>query len=84
VAASLGRPARSRLTNHERISDDEKEILWDAIDSDARQLGISSKSSNIDAERELQTRRIREMTRELIGAIITGLAPKLGQLIVSA
>ena len=80
----LGPVARSRLTNHERITDDEKAVLWDAIGSDARQIGFSSKPSNIDAESESQTRRIREMTdRELIGAIITGSAPKLEQRIVS-
>ncbi|MGA9513742.1 MAG: hypothetical protein WBV51_09275, partial [Pseudolabrys sp.] len=59
---ALGPVGRSRLTNHERITDDEKAVLWDAIGSDARQLGFSSKPSNIDAESESQTRRIREMT----------------------
>jgi hypothetical protein len=60
----------SRLTDQQRISDDEEAVLFKAICDDLESSGFSSNSSASDDVRGQQ--RMCEMTdRELIGAILT-------------
>jgi hypothetical protein len=66
----LGPRPRSRLTDHQRISDDEEAVLFEAICADLESSGFSSSSSASDDVRDQQF--MCEMTnRELIGAILT-------------
>jgi hypothetical protein len=66
----LGPSPRSRLTDQQRISDDEEAVLFKAICDDLESSGFSSNSSASDDVRGQQ--RMCEMTdRELIGAILT-------------
>ena len=66
----LGPRPRSRLTDHQRISDDEEAVLFEAICADLELSGFSSSSSASDDVRDQQF--MCEMTnRELIGAILT-------------
>lgn len=64
---------RSWLTNHQRISEEEVAVLFEAIGDDLESSGfISSANSTDDVGGQ---HRIREMTnRELIGAILTSSA----------
>ena len=61
---------RSRLTNQQRLSEGEVDVLFKAICHDLESSGFSSNSSASDDVRGQQ--RMCEMTdRELIGAILT-------------
>lgn len=66
----LGPRPRSRLTNHQRISDDEKRILWEAI----AELELAAlEGGPIEKPDERTRQMLVAMTdRELIGAIICG------------
>ena len=65
----LGARPRSRLTDQQRISDDEEAVLFEAICDDIESSGFSSSSSASDDVRDQQ--RMCEMTdRELIGVIL--------------
>jgi hypothetical protein len=65
----LGPRPRSRLTDHQRISDDEEAVLSKAICHDLESSGFSSSSSASDDVRDQQL--MCEMTdRELIGVIL--------------
>jgi hypothetical protein len=64
----LGPRPRSRLTDHQRISDDEEAVLVEAICRDLKSSGFSSNSS---ASNDVRDQQLNEMTnRELIGAIL--------------
>ena len=65
----LGPSPRSRLTDHQRISDDEEDVLFEAICHDLESSGFSSNSSASDDVRG-QQRMCKMTTRELIGAIL--------------
>ena len=66
----LGPRPRSRLTDQQRISDDEEAVLFEAICDDIKSSGFSSSSSASDDVRGQQ--RMCEMSdRELIGVILT-------------
>ena len=68
--ACSDRCPRSRLTNQQRISEDEVAVLFEAICDDLESSGFSSSSSASDDVRGQQ--RMCEMTnRELIGVILT-------------
>jgi len=59
----------SRLTDHQRISDDEEAVLSKAICDDLESNGFSFNSSTTDDVRDQQ--RMCEMTdRELLGVIL--------------
>jgi hypothetical protein len=65
----FGPRPRSRLTDHQRISDDEEAVLSKAICHDLESSGFSSSSSASDDVRDQQL--MCEMTdRELIGVIL--------------
>jgi hypothetical protein len=65
----LGPRPRSRLTDHQRISDDEEAVLSKAICDDLESSGFSFNSSASDDVRGQQ--RMCEMTdRELLGVIL--------------
>jgi hypothetical protein len=65
----LGPSPRSRLTNQRRISEDEVEVLFEAICHDLESSGFSSSSSASDDVRDQQL--MCEMTdRQLIGVIL--------------
>jgi hypothetical protein len=65
----LGPRPRSRLTDHQRISDDEVAVLSKAICDDIESSGFSSSSSTSDDVRDQQL--MCEMTdRELLGVIL--------------
>ena len=65
----LGPRPRSRLTDHQRISDDEEAVLSKAICDDLESSGFSSSSSTSDDVRDL---RFNQMTdRELLGIMLT-------------
>jgi hypothetical protein len=71
----FGPMARSRLTNHERLSDDEVKMLDSNIEADTKRHGIESYDGRHDPDpvREAQRRRASEMSdRELIGALLAG------------
>ena len=69
----LGPSPRSRLTDQQRISDDEEAVLFKAICDDLESSGFSSNSNASDDVRGQQ--RMCEMTnRELIAAILTSSA----------
>ena len=64
----LGPCPRSRLTDHQRISDDEEAVLSKAICDDLESSGFSSSSSTSDDVRDL---RFNQMTdRELLGIML--------------
>jgi hypothetical protein len=64
----LGPRPRSRLTDHQRISDDEEAVLSKAICDDLESSGFSSSSSTSDDVRDL---RFNQMTdRELLGIML--------------
>ena len=66
----LGPRPRSRLTDHQRISDDEEAVLFEAICDDIESSGFSFSLSASDDVRGQQ--RMCEMSdRELIGVILT-------------
>ena len=66
----LGPRPRSRLTNQQRISEDEVAVLFEAICDDLELSGFSSSSSASDDVRDQQL--MCEMSnRELIGVILT-------------
>ena len=66
----LGPRPRSRLTDQQRISDDEEAVLFEAICDDLELSGFSSSSSASDDVRDQQL--MCEMSdRELIGVILT-------------
>jgi hypothetical protein len=70
AAASLGPRPRSRLTDQQRISDDEEAVLFEAICDDIESNGFSFSLSASDDVRGQQ--RMCEMSnRELIGVILT-------------
>ena len=60
---------RSRLTNQQRISDDEEAVLLKAVCDDLQSSGFSSNSSASDDVRDQQLNKMTD--RELIGAILT-------------
>ena len=61
---------RSRLTNQQRLSEDEVAVLFEAICRDLESSGFSSSSRASDDVRDQQ--RVCEMTnRELIGIMLT-------------
>jgi len=65
----LGPCPTSRLTDHQRISDDEEAVLSKAICDDLESNGFSFNSSTTDDVRDQQ--RMCEMTdRELLGVIL--------------
>ena len=64
----LGPRPRSRLTDHQRISDDEEAVLVEAICRDLESSGFSSNSSASDDVRGQQLNNMT--TRELIGVIL--------------
>jgi len=68
---TLGPRARSRLTDCQRISDDEKNILWDAIGDDAEVRALATgPHDKMDVR---SNNLMSEMTdRDLIGALICG------------
>ena len=64
----LGPCPRSRLTDHQRISDDEEAILSKAICDDLESSGISFNSSASD---DVRDHHFNEMTdRELLGIML--------------
>jgi hypothetical protein len=64
----LGPRPRSRLTDHQRISDDEEAVLSKAICDDLESSGFSLSSSASD---DVRGQQFNEMTdRELLGAIL--------------
>ena len=65
----LGPRPRSRLTDHQRISDDEEAVLLKAVCDDLQSSGFSSNSSASDDVRDQQLNKMTD--RELIGAILT-------------
>jgi hypothetical protein len=66
----LGPRPRSRLTDQQRISDDEEAVLFEAICDDIESSGFSFSLSASDDVRGQQ--RMCEMSdRELIGVILT-------------
>ena len=64
----LGPRPRSRLTDHQRISDDEEAVLFEAICDDLESSGFSSNSSASDDVRDQQLNQMTD--RELIGVIL--------------
>ena len=64
----LGPCPRSRLTDHQRISDDEEAILSKAICDDLESSGVSFNSSASD---DVTTSKFNKMTdRELLGIML--------------
>lgn len=73
----LGPQPRSRLTNHQRINDDERRILFEALADDPEVRRVAETKSDPCDERTRQ--RIVEYTdRQLIGAIICGCCGEQG------
>ena len=69
----LGSQPRSRLTTHDRLSDDEAAVLFDAICDDAqtRLMAGEPKDRLYSGLDEVDRGRVAKMTdRELMGAII--------------
>jgi hypothetical protein len=64
----LGPRPRSRLTDHQRISDDEEAVLVEAICRDLESSGFSSNSSASDDVRDQQLNKMTD--RELMGVIL--------------
>ena len=64
----LGPRPRSRLTDHQRISDDEEAVLVEAICRDLESSGFSFDSSASDDVRDQQLNKMTD--RELIGVIL--------------
>ena len=64
----LGPRPRSRLTDHQRISDDEEAVLCEAICRDFESSGFSFDSSASDDVRDQQLNKMTD--RELIGVIL--------------
>jgi len=64
----LGPRPRSRLTDHQRISDDEEAVLSKAICDDLESSGFSSSANSSD---DIHTQYRKMTDRELIGVILT-------------
>ena len=64
----LGPRPRSRLTDHQRISDDEEAALSKAICDDLESSGFSSSANSSD---DIHTQYRKMTDRELIGVILT-------------